>query len=389
MSFPLKRKLRMGMVGGGRDAFIGAVHRIAAQMDGKIELVCGAFSSTRQKSVASGRDLFLPDDRVYASYLDMFRKEAALPEERRMDFVSVVTPNNLHYPVATAALDLGFHVACDKPMTLDLAEARNLERKVKRSRRLFCLTHNYTGNAMVKEARDLVAAKKLGSIRRVVVEYPQGWLATRLETTGQKQAGWRTDPKRAGASCCMGDIGTHCANLAEYITGLPIDEVCADLHTYVKGRPLDDDGNVLLRFRGGATGILWASQIAVAEENGLNIRVYGEKGGLEWRQEEPNTLLAKWIDKPRQVLRTNTPYVGKRANANVRIPAGHPEGYLEAFANVYNNFAEALARALSGRRIDETACDYPNVHDGVRGMAFLDAVVKSARRGAKWTRIAG
>ena len=384
----MDRRLRMGMVGGGRDAFIGAVHRMASRMDGKIELVCGAFSSSRQKSKDSGSDLLLPPDRVYGTYREMFRKEAKLADDVRMDFVSVVTPNNMHYPVAMAALDAGFHVVCDKPMTMTLEEAKNLERKVKCAGRLFCLTHNYTGNPMVKEARQLVTSGKLGQVRRVVVEYPQGWLAARLETAGQKQAAWRTDPRRAGATCCMGDIGSHCENLAEYITGLPIVEVSADLATFVKGRPLDDDGSVLLRFANDARGVLWASQIAVGEENAIAIRVYGEKGGLEWHQQESNTLIVHWTTKPTEIRRTSTPFVGKAAAANTRLPAGHPEGYLEAFGNIYNNFADALARVVDGKKVNEADCDYPNVHDGVRGMAFLDAVVKSSKSKEKWTKLA-
>ncbi len=384
----MRRKLRMGMVGGGKDAFIGAVHRIAAQMDGKIELVCGAFSSTRKKSIQSGKDLLLPDDRVYGTYREMFRREAKLPETERMDFVSIVTPNNMHYPVAMAALDSGFHVACDKPMTITLDEAKNLARKIKLTNCLFCLTHNYTGNPMVKEARSLVATGKMGKVRRVVVEYPQGWLANRLETSGQKQAAWRTDPKRAGASCCMGDIGTHCANLAEYITGSTISELCSELSTFVKGRMLDDDGSVLLRFENGAHGLLWASQIAVGQENSLNIRVYCEKGAIEWHQEEPNTLLVRWVDKPTEIRRTGTSFVGPEAIAHTRLPAGHPEGYLEAFANIYKNFAVALADVvINKKKIKESDYDYPNVNDGIRGMAFLEAVVKSSKSKDKWITI--
>ena len=383
----MKRKLRMGMVGGGRDAFIGAVHRMAAQMDGQIELVCGAFSSKRQKSIQSGRDLLLPPDRVYGSYREMMRKEAKRPESDRMDFVSIVTPNNMHYPVAMAALDAGFHVVCDKPMTVSMDEAKNLERKLKQTKRLFCLTHNYTGYPMVKEARDLVQSGKLGDIRRIVVEYPQGWLATRLETGGQKQAAWRTDPKRAGASCCMGDIGSHCANLAETITGSPITEVCADLHTFVKGRPLDDDGSVLLRFKNGAHGVLWASQIAIGEENSLNIRVYGQTGALEWHQQEPNTLIVHWSDKPTEIRRTATPFVGGAATAAARLPAGHPEGYLEAFANIYRQFASALFRVIEGEAVVETDCDYPNVHDGIRGVAFIVATVRASKSKEKWVKV--
>ena len=376
----------MGMVGGGRDSFIGPVHRIAAQMDNKIELVCGAFSSTPEKSRLSGQDLLLPPERIYGTYQEMLQKEAALPDGNRIDFVSIVTPNNLHYPVAIAALEAGFNVVCDKPLAMDLEEARDLERKVRETGRLFCLTHNYTGYPMVKEARDLVTGNKLGGVRRVVVEYPQGWLATRLEATGHKQAAWRTDPQLAGVSSCMGDIGTHCENLAEYVTGLPITELCADLSTFVSGRRVDDDGSVLLRLGEGARGVLWASQVAVGQENGLRIRVYGEEGSLDWHQEEPNTLVVRWLDKPSELRRTGTPFVGKAAAANFRVPAGHPEGYLEAFANIYSNFAGALYKALAGNEVDETRFDYPNVRDGVRGMGFLDAVVRSNGSEEKWVK---
>ena len=380
----LDRKLRMGMVGGGRDAFIGPIHRIAAQMDNKIELVCGAFSSTPEKSRLSGQDLLLPPERVYGTYQEMLEAEVSLPGDVRMDFVSIVTPNSTHFPVAAAALDAGFHVVCDKPMTMDLAQARELERKVAETGKLFCLTHNYTGYPMVKEARELVSAGELGAVRRIVVEYPQGWLATRLEADGVKQAIWRTDPAIAGASSCMGDIGTHCENLAEYITGLRITEMCADLTTFVGGRDLDDDGSVLLRLEGGARGVLWASQVAVGQENGLRIRIYGEKGGLEWLQVEPNTLLVHRLDRPTEIRRAATSFVGAAAAANVRLPAGHPEGYIEGFANIYNSFADALAKVIAGGNVDESTVDYPNVHDGVRGMAFLEAVVRSGSSDRKW-----
>ncbi|MDF7799730.1 Gfo/Idh/MocA family oxidoreductase [Pontiellaceae bacterium B1224] len=383
----MDRKLRMGMVGGGRDAFIGAVHRIAAGIDGKIELVCGAFSSDPEKSKASGKDLLLPADRCYGSYQEMMEKEAALPEGERMDFVSIVTPNHMHYPVASAALEAGFHVVCDKPVTFTLDEAKQLEAEIKKSRKLFCLTHNYTGAAMVKEARELVKSGQLGKIRRVVVEYPQGWLAEDLEKSGQKQAAWRVDPKKAGISCCMGDIGTHCANLAEYIVGSPIKELCSDLSTFVKGRKLDDDGNVLIRFKNGAKGVLWASQIAVGKENGLNIRVYGEKGGIEWQQEEPNSLVVRWTDKPMEIRRQGTGFVGAAATGVTRTPAGHPEGYLEAFANIYNSFADTLIGELDGKRVKVADRDYPTIKDGIRGMAFLDAVVKSSSSESKWIPI--
>lgn len=377
----IERKLRMGMVGGGRGAFIGAVHRMAATLDGRIELACGAFSSDPERSHASGRDLLLPANRVYRSYEEMFARERALSETERMDFVAIVTPNHQHHPAAKTALESGFPVMCDKPLCTDLAEARELAALVEKTGLLFGLTHNYSGYPMVKEAKARVAAGELGRIRRVVAEYPQGWLATKLESTGQKQAAWRTDPARAGASCCIGDIGTHAAHLAEYVTGLPIREVAAELTTFVEGRRLDDDASVLLRLENGARGVLWASQVAIDEENGLSLRVYGEKGSLEWHQEEPNTLLLKWPDRAREVIRAGVNY-GRLSNAAkgaARLPAGHPEGYLEAFANLYRSFAEALARG--GKP------DCPTVHDGVRGMAFIEATVQSSKAGGSWTRI--
>lgn len=381
----MKRRARMGMVGGGRGAFIGAVHRMAARLDDKIDLVCGAFSSNPEKSLETGGDLFLSKERIYGSYEEMFRQEASLPAEERMDFVSIVAPNFMHYPVAAAALDAGFHVVCDKPMTMTLEEAKKLQQRVRETGLLFCLTHNYTGYPMVKEARHLVSSGQIGKIRRVVVEYPQGWMALPLEAGGQKQADWRTDPARAGVSFTMGDIGSHCANLAEYITGLEIEEVCADLTSFVSGRALDDDGSVLLRFNEGARGVLWASGIAVGEENGLNIRIYGEKGAIEWHQMEPNTLIVRWLDKPFQTFRTATDFVGEVSIANTRIPSGHPEGFIEAFANIYRNFAEALDRRLEG---DQAATgDFPGVDEGVRGMAFIKAVVKSSQADSRWMHI--
>lgn len=384
----VNRKIRMGMVGGGRGAFIGAVHRIAAAMDGQIDLVCGAFSADPAKSKASGKDLYLPASRIYGSYAEMFKKEKALPECERMDCVSIVTPNHMHYPVAKMALESGFHVICDKPLAFDLKQGKALAALVRRTGRLFCLTHNYTGYPMVKEARERVMSGQLGKIRKIVAEYPQGWLASRLEATGQKQADWRTDPKRAGISCCMGDIGTHAENLAEYITGLRMESLCADLTTFVKGRKLDDDGSVLVRFKGGAKGILFASQISVGVENGLAIRIYGEKGGLEWHQMEPNTLILTWPDQPRQLVRTGTSSVMSRmAQAATRIPAGHPEGYLEGFANLYRNFAAALQAQMAGKKPDAVALDFPTVEDGVRGMAFLEAVVRSSAGSKKWVKL--
>ena len=385
----MSRKIRYGMVGGGRGAFIGAVHRIAANIDGQIELTAGAFSSDPEKSKASGADFFLNPSRVYASYDEMVQKEAALPADQRIDFVAIVTPNHVHFPAAKAALEAGFHVLSDKPATFDLAEAKALAALVKKTGLLYGLTHNYTGYPMVKEARELVHSGKLGKIRKVVVEYPQGWLATRIEASGQKQAAWRTDPKRSGAAGCIGDIGTHAENLAEYITGLKIQELAADLTAFVKGRKLDDDGNVLLRFKGGAKGVLHSSQISVGEENNLNIRVYGELGGIEWHQREPNTLLVKWPDQPMQVYRTANGYLSAAAKAAGRTPPAHPEGYLEAFANIYKNFAVAIRARQEGRKLakDDLANDFPKIEDGVRGMAFIEAVVKSSKANAAWTRL--
>jgi predicted dehydrogenase len=384
----MSRKIRMGMVGGGRGAFIGAVHRIAAAIDGQIELVCGAFSSDPQRSRESGADFFLPADRCYGTFQEMIASEKARPASERMDFISIVTPNHMHFPPAKMALENDFHVLSDKPATFNLAEAKALAGIVKKSGLLYGLTHNYTGYPLVKEARHLVASGKLGKIRKIVVEYPQGWLATRLEASGQKQAAWRTDPKRSGAAGCIGDIGTHAENLAEYITGLEISELAADITTFVKGRKLDDDGNVLLRFKGGAKGVLHASQISVGEENNLNIRVYGEKGGLEWHQREPNTLVLKWPDQPMQVYRTANGYLSPAALAAGRTPPAHPEGYLEAFANVYKNFAATIRARQEKRKPTAIESDYPKITDGIRGMAFIEAVVASSKKNAAWTKLA-
>ncbi|MEI6355951.1 MAG: Gfo/Idh/MocA family oxidoreductase [Verrucomicrobiota bacterium] len=385
----MSRKIRYGMVGGGRGAFIGAVHRIAANIDGQIELVAGAFSADPEKSKASGADLFLAPGRVYGSYQELVAQEAALPADQRIDFVAIVTPNHVHFPAAKAALEGGFHVLSDKPATFDLAEAKELAAIVKKSGLLYGLTHNYTGYPLIKEARELVHSGKLGKIRKVVVEYPQGWLATRIEASGQKQAAWRTDPKRSGAAGCIGDIGTHAENLAEYVTGLQISELAADITAFVKGRKLDDDGNVLLRFKGGAKGVLHASQISVGEENNLSLRVYGELGGLEWHQREPNTMLVKWPDQPMQVYRTANGYLSAAAKAAGRTPPAHPEGYLEAFANIYKNFAAAIRARKEGRKLakDDPALDFPKIADGVRGMAFIEAVVKSSKANSAWTKL--
>jgi predicted dehydrogenase len=384
-AIPMKRKLRFGMVGGGPGAFIGAVHRVAAIMDGRAELVAGAFSSDPARSRAMGAALFLDPARVYGSYPEMARREARQPADRRLDFVVIVTPNHLHFPAAVRFLEAGFNVVLDKPATFDLREARRLRAVVRRTRKVLVLTHNYTGNVMVKQARHLVRRGVLGVIRKVVVEYPQGWLSTPLEATGQKQAVWRTDPKRSGAAGCLGDIGTHAENLVRYVTGLQIESLCADLTTFVRGRKLDDDGSILLRFRGGAKGLLHASQICVGDENNLNLRVYGTKAALEWYQEHPNELVVKYPDRPRQVLRRGNAYLCPQARKFTRIPAGHPEGYLEAFGNIYREAFRAIAAEVGGGPLPRDL-DYPTIDDGVTGLAFIETAVKSARRGARWVR---
>ena len=380
-------KLRMGLVGGGEGAFIGAVHRMAAELDGRIALACGAFSSDPAKSRRAGVDLYgIEPARSYGSTEEMFASEAARPASERMDFVVVATPNHTHFSIAKAALEAGFHVMSDKPVTFDLAQAKELAELVAEKNLVFGLTHNYTGYPMVKEARYLVRSGAFGDVRRVVAEYIQGWLSEREETTGNKQAEWRTDPSRSGAAGCMGDIGTHGENLVEYVTGLRIESLCADLTTFVPGRRLEDDGNVLLRFEGGARGVLMASQIAVGEENGLKLRVYGERGGLEWNQMEPNSLIVRWPDRPLEVRRTGGPGVGESAGGATRLPAGHPEGFLEAFALLYRNFADTVEAQRAGRKPTEENLDFPTIADGVRGMAFIEAVVASAEAGAQWLR---
>ncbi|MDW3651640.1 MAG: Gfo/Idh/MocA family oxidoreductase [Bacteroidia bacterium] len=379
----MSRKMRMGMVGGGRGAFIGAVHRMAAALDGEIELVCGAFSSNPEKSKASGKDFYLPDNRCYGSFEEMIMKEKELPEGERMDFISIVTPNHMHFPPAKMALENGFHVICDKPLAFSLAEAKELQALVESTGLSFALTHNYTGYPMVKQARHLVKSGKLGKIRKVVVEYPQGWLSTFLEGSDQKQAAWRTDPKRSGIAGSMGDIGTHAENLAEFITGLKITEMCADLTAFVEGRLLDDDGNVLLRFDNGAKGVLHVSQISQGEENSINIRVYGEDAGIEWHQMEPNTLILKTQER-KEIIRTGVGDLSESAQAHTRVPAGHPEGYLEAFANIYRNFARTVRARVEGREPSAIDLDFPSVEDGVRGMAFIENVVASSKSDQKW-----
>ncbi|MEZ7956181.1 MAG: Gfo/Idh/MocA family oxidoreductase [Rubritalea sp.] len=379
------RKIRMGMIGGGQGAFIGAVHRIAASIDQQVELVCGAFSSNPETSLASGNELYLPADRSYASFAEMMEKEAALPLGERMDFVVIVTPNHVHFPAAKAALEAGFHVLSDKPATLDHAQAVELKTIVDKSGLIYGLTHNYTGYPMVKQAKHMIENGDLGKIRKVVVEYPQGWLATKIEDSDQKQAAWRTDPKKSGAAGCIGDIGTHAENLAEYITGLEIKELAADLTSFVDGRRLDDDGNILLRFGNGAKGILHASQISVGEENNLNIRVWGETGGLEWHQNEPNTLLVKHLEQPQQVYRTGNGYLCEAATDAARTPPSHPEGYLEAFANIYLAYSGHIRDRLNGE--EKESYDYPSIDDGIRGMAFIEATVASSNNNAAWTSL--
>jgi predicted dehydrogenase len=383
----MSRKIRMGMVGGGRGAFIGTVHRMAAAMDGQIDLVCGVFSSDPEKSKASGSDLFLSPDRVYSSFEEMIISEKKLPADQRMDLVSIVTPNHMHFKPAAMAITNGFHVICDKPLCYNLEEAYELQELVMHSDRIFALTHNYTGYPLVKQAKKMLRDGKLGEIRKVVVEYPQGWLSTLLEASDQKQAAWRTDPSRSGIAGAIGDIGTHAENLAEYITGLKITELCADISTMVDGRKLDDDGNVLLRFENGARGILYASQISAGEENNLRIRVYGEKGGLEWAQMEPNTLIVRWAERPMEILRTGGPGLGPEAAAHTRIPAGHPEGYLEAFANIYRNVAKCIQAKDSGLEVDPLFKDFPDIKDGVRGMEFIYKVIESGKSTQKWLKL--
>jgi predicted dehydrogenase len=383
----MNRKLRMGMVGGGTDAFIGAIHRLAAFMDNQIELVCGCFSVNPEISKSSGKMYYLPENRVYETYQEMFEKEAQLPEGDRMDFVSIVTPNFVHFDPAIMALNKGFHVVIDKPITFTLEEALKLKEKLNETGLTLALTHTYSGYPAVKHARHLVASGELGRIRKVFVEYPQGWLSSKLEDTGNPQASWRTDPKRSGKAGCMGDIGTHANHLAEYITGLKVVEICSELNIFVPNRLLDDDGAALLRFDNGARGVLMATQVAAGEENAIRIRVYGEKGGLDWFQHEPNTLILKWSGKPTQILRVGTSMDSKVAAHNTRTPGGHPEGYLEAFANIYRNFAMTVMARMDGKEPTAEMLDFPGVEDGIRGMQFIDAVVKAGYDdNTKWVK---
>ncbi|MDF9830098.1 Gfo/Idh/MocA family oxidoreductase [Parabacteroides sp. PF5-6] len=372
------RKLRMGMVGGGSDAFIGAIHRRAAFMDNQIELVCGCFSIDPEISKSSGLSYFLPEDRIYSTYQEMFEREMLLPEGERMDFVTIVTPNRFHFEPAMMALERGMHVVVDKPMTFSLEEAKALQQKVEETGLVLALTHVYSGYPAVKEARDRIAKGELGQLRRLYVEYPQGWLADRIELQGGNNAGWRTDPKQTGKAGCIGDIGTHAWHLAEYVTGQKVLELCAELNTFAPGRPVDDDGAAFLRFDGGLKGCLTASQIAKGEANNLRLRVYGEKGGLEWHQMDPNRLIFKWGNKPEEIVHIgNNTFLGEAAGWDVRTPAGHPEGFIEAFANIYRNFALTVMARRKGEQPTEDMLDFPTVYDGVRGMQFIETMVEA------------
>ena len=377
------RRLRLGMVGGGEGAFIGAVHRLAARMDDHYELVAGALSADDDKARRSAATLGLDPARSYSSYAEMARQEAARMDG--IDVVAIVTPNHLHVPVAEAFLKVGIHVICDKPLSLNLEEGRRLQSLASASGKVFCLTHNYTGYPLVRHAREMVQSGLLGDIRLVQVEYPQDWLSEPIELQGQKQAEWRTDPARSGAGGCLGDIGTHAYNLADFVTGLPLDQVCAELTTFVPGRRLDDNVAILLRYQGGAKGMLWASQVAVGHENGLRLRVYGTRGGIEWVQADPNVLGYSPLGEPRRTLTRGSPAVGAAAARMTRIPAGHPEGYLEGFANLYTEAAQAIRAVDAGLPIPDEVT-FPTLEDGLKGMAFIEAVVASSRAGAAWVR---
>ncbi len=386
----MNRKLRMGMIGGGPGAFIGEIHRKASRMDGGIELVAGAFDIDPKKSQQMGQELCVDKSRVYADFNTMIEKESALPEDERIDFVAICTPNNWHFPIAKAFLEADFHVMCEKPMTLTVEEAEALQDIVRKSRKVFGLMHNYTAYPMVKLARDMVKQGDLGKILKVIVQYPQGWLARAIEKEGQQQASWRTDPKQSGAAGCMGDIGTHAANLAEYVSGLKIKELAADLTSFMKGRKLDDDGNCLLRFSKGAKGLLHASQISIGQENNLAIWVHGENASLEWKQEHPNYLHVDTLNAPTQIWKRGNEYVGAKSAAAgraTRLPAGHPEAFLEAFANNYCNFADTIRARAKREKASELITDFPGVKEGVAGMKFIDAVVKSSKKNSAWTKI--
>lgn len=376
------KPIRLGMIGGGNDAFIGGVHRIASRIDGRFQLVAGALSSTAEKSKASGAALGLAEDRCYGDFTEMAKREARLKDG--VEAVAIVTPNHVHYPAAREFLKRGIHVICDKPLTSTLADAKKLVAAAEKSDALFVLTHNYTGYPMVRQAREMVRQGDLGTLRVVQVEYPQDWLTDAVEADGSKQAEWRTDPARSGAGGCVGDIGTHAYNLARFVTGLQLESLACDLTTFVEGRRLDDNVHVMLRFDGGAKGMLWSSQVAPGNENGLKLRVYGDKGGLEWSQEDPNYLWFTPFGEPKRLLTRNGAGATAGNQGASRIPGGHPEGYLEGFANIYNEAADLIVAARDGKMPDHVL---PTVQDGLEGVAFIDACVRSSKRDAAWVML--
>jgi len=381
------RKLRMGMIGGGGNAMIGPVHLRAALMENDIELVCGCFSRNRQTSLATGRAWHVPNERNYIDYKEMLEREASLPEGERMDFVAIVTPNKVHYEQAALALDMGFDVVLDKPLTFSLEEALKLQEKVEQTGLTLALTHTYSAYPAVKEMKTRIAEGQLGKLRRVYVEYTQGWLSKRIELEGGNNAGWRTDPSQTGKGGCVGDIGTHAWHLSEYVTGEKVTELCAELNTFVEGRPVDDDAAAFLHYTNGVKGVLHATQIAMGEENRIVLRVYGERGCLEWHQMEPNTLIARWGDRPTELIRTGNGYMCDLAKWNTRIPAGHPEGFIEAFANIYRNFAKTIRAKALGEKPSPECLDFPNVYDGVRGLQFIETMVASGySKEGKWVK---
>ena len=380
----MNRKIRIGMVGGGKNAFIGGVHRIALRLDGYYELVAGSFSSNFDNSKETGKDLGLAEDRIYETYHEMAEKESARSDG--IDVVAIVTPNHLHIPIAKIFAEKGIHIICDKPLALSSEEAINLKNIVESKKLIFALTHNYTGYPMVRHARSLIQKGDLGSIRVIQAEYPQDWLTTKAEDSGLKQAEWRTDPKRSGGGGCIGDIGTHAFNLIRFITGLEVDELSADIHTFVKGRLLDDNAQIMLRFKGGAKGAIWSSQVAVGNENNLKIRVFGENGGLEWRQEDPNYLYYTKFGHPTQRVTRGSASASEEANNVTRVPPGHPEGYLEGFANIYSDVCKSLFAQINNQNYDQSNDCYPTIYDGVEGMRFIETVLESSKNNSKWVR---
>ena len=380
----MERKIRIGMVGGGKDAFIGGVHRIALRLDGYYELVAGSFSSNFDNSKETGKNLGLAEDRIYKTYQEMAEKESARSDG--IDVVSIVTPNHLHVPIAKIFANKGIHIICDKPLALSSEEAIDLKNIVENKKLIFALTHNYTGYPMVRHARSLIQKGDLGSIRVIQAEYPQDWLTTKVEDNGLKQAEWRTDPKRSGEGGCIGDIGTHAFNLIRFITGLEVDELSADIHTFVKGRLLDDNAQIMLRFKKGAKGAIWSSQVAVGNENNLKIRVYGENGGLEWKQEDPNYLYHTKFGHPTQIITRGSSSAGKEANEVTRIPSGHPEGYLEGFANIYSDVCKVLFAQINKQNYEHSNDCYPTIYDGIEGMRFIETVLESSKNNSKWVR---